>query len=212
VSGVLQITEQPRATWLPQTRVFDYALRAVADELRDDPELADRLATAGNRGTAYADIRELEPDRFRALVDATGRAVNAELARGPAPDSAVRVVRYGMSLLRALLAADPRATDSAGDGSLALGDGVVWRAPGDAARLAREHLAAAPGGDPAALDLQAAVGPRFAAALEAGDWMAARYAPEANLEADAEATLDTLHPPLAALAELLHADPRAAPA
>jgi hypothetical protein len=207
MGGVLHITAEPPVTWLPQSRVFAAALSALADEARADPELSARLATAADDGRAYADLRALEPDRFGALPGAAARAVAAELARGPARASDQRRLRYGMSLLRALLASDPRAGTPAGDAALTVREGVVWRAPAVTVQLAREHLAAAAGGDASALDLRAARA--LAPLLDACDWMVARYAPRANLEADADAVLEALHPPLAALAERLRDDPRA---
>ncbi len=209
MGGVLDITADPPATWLPQSRVFDGALRALAAELPGDPELAGRLASAGEGGVAYADLRTLEPERFRALVVAARRAVAVELRRGAAVQSAVKRLRYGQSLLRALLEADPRARPAHGEEELAIREGVVWRAPAPAVRLAREHLAAAAGGDPASLDLRALPPPGFAPLLDAAAWMEARYAPGTNLEAHADAALAVLHPPIGELAARLRTDPRA---
>jgi hypothetical protein len=207
MGGVLHITAEPLATWLPQSRVFDSAVRAIADAPTGDAELAERLRTASDHG--YLDVRGLDPARFRALADAAGRAVAAELERGPAPDNAQRRLRYGLSLLHALVAADPRAETPPGDDELAIRDHIAWRAPAATARLAREHLAAAAGGDAAALDLRAVSPSDFGPMLDACDWMVARYAPGANLEADADAALAILHPPITGLQARLREDPRA---
>ncbi len=211
MGGVLQISARPPVTWLPQSRVFDPALEAVAGELGADTELARQLEAASAE-TGYADVRALAPERFRALADAASRALAAELARGPARADARLHLRYGMSLLRALLAADERAAVAPGEAELPIRDDVVWQAPAAIVRLAREHLAAAAGGDAGAIDLQAITPGAFGAVLDAVGWMATRYAPEANLEANAVAPLAVLHPPIVELAALVRADPRAGPA
>ncbi len=82
MSGVVKVNET--AAWIPAGWVYDGVLELIARELaNEDQELAAALLGARTNNRGYFDLRGIDAAKFHSLLQASQRAYDRAVEKGP---------------------------------------------------------------------------------------------------------------------------------